>query len=135
MFLTEVDFASHGGAKPRFEQGSSRAIGAAIAVHRALGPGFVESVYQKAMCIALTNRHIEYETQKAVTVFFEGHEAGNHRLDMVIENEIVVELKAVKCLNEVHEKQLRSYLRASNLKVGLLLNFSGPVLTIKRVVV
>ena len=119
---------------PKFELGSSRAIGAAIAVHRALGPGFVEAVYQKAMCIALTNRSIKYETQKAVTVFFEGCEAGIHRLDMVIENEIVVELKAVKCLNEVHEKQLRSYLKASNLKVGLLLNFSGAVLTIKRVV-
>lgn len=117
-----------------FEPNTRVAIGAAIAVHRALGPGFVETIYQKALCVALTNRKIPFETQKPVTVSFEGTEVGIHRLDLIIDNEIVVELKAVKCLNEIHEKQLRSYLKASNLKVGLLLNFNASILAIKRVV-
>ena len=118
----------------KFEATSGRLIGAAIAVHRELGPGFVESIYQKALCIALANRKISFETQKPVVVRFEGIEAGTHKLDLVVENELVVELKAVKTLSEVHERQLRSYLKASNLKIGLLLNFNAVVLVIKRVV-
>lgn len=124
---------SEGGSE-KFEPTSGRVIGAAIAVHRELGPGFLESIYHKALCIALSNRQIPYETQKPVAVRFEGNEAGVHKLDLVVENELVVELKAVKSLNEIHEKQLRSYLKASNLKVGLLLNFNAVVLVIKRVV-
>lgn len=121
-------------AGTKFEPNSGSTIGAAIAVHRALGPGFVESIYQNALCVALTNRKIPYRTQTAVTVCFEGAEVGLHRLDLVVDSEIVVELKAVKSLNEIHEKQLLSYLRASNLKVGLLLNFNAAVLTIRRIV-
>ena len=117
----------------KFEAISGRVIGAAIAVHRELGPGFLESIYQKALCIALSNRQIAFETQKPVAVRFEGMEAGMHKLDLVVEHELVVELKAVKSLNEVHEKQLRSYLKASNLNIGLLFNFNAVVLVIKRV--
>lgn len=121
-------------AKTIFEPSSGSTIGAAIAVHRALGPGFMESIYQNALCVALTNRKIPYRTQTAVTISFEGAEVGLHKLDLVVDNEIVVELKAVRSLNEIHEKQVLSYLRASNLKVGLLLNFNAVVLTIKRIV-
>jgi GxxExxY protein len=120
--------------RTEFEASSGRVIGAAIAVHRELGPGFLESIYHKALCIALLNRQIAFETQRPVAVIFEGNEAGVHKLDLVVENELVVELKAVKTLGEVHEKQLRSYLKASSLKVGLLLNFNAVVLVIKRVV-
>jgi len=130
--IGENPAATTGGA--RFEASSGRVIGAAIAVHRELGPGFLESIYHKALCIALSNRQIAFETQKPVVVHFEGAEAGTHKLDLVIENELIVELKAVRTLNEIHEKQLRSYLKASNLRVGLLLNFNAVVLVIKRVV-
>jgi GxxExxY protein len=117
-----------------FEPLSRETIGAAIAVHKALGPGFVESIYQNALCIALSKRHIPYQTQMPVSVSFEGTEVGCHKLDLVVARQIVVELKAVKSLNEVHERQLRSYLKASTLKVGLLLNFNAAVLAIRRIV-
>ena len=129
-----MERANSGLDKAKFEPISGRTIGAAIDVHRILGPGFVESIYQNALCIALTNRQIPYEAQKPIAVHFEGAEVGIHKLDLVVGNEIVVELKAVKCLTEIHEKQLRSYLKASKLRAGLLLNFNAALLAIKRVV-
>ena len=82
----------------------------------------------------MRHRGIVYESQKEISVFFEGEEGGVHRLDLLVENEIIVELKAVKALDESHFAQLRSYLRASGLHVGLLMNFNSPTLTVKRVV-
>ncbi len=117
-----------------FEPSSGKVIGAAIAVHRALGPGFIESIYQKAMSVELAKRQIAFESQKEITVLYEGIDVGLHRLDLVIEEEIIVELKAVKTLTDLHERQLRSYLKASNLRVGLLLNFQATLLAIRRVV-
>ena len=118
----------------QFEQLSGRIIEAAIAVHRELGPGFLESVYESAMKTALRHRGIAYESQKEVTVVFEGEEAGVHRLDLLVEHEIVVELKAVKSLEDLHFSQVRSYLKATRLHVGLLMNFNWPTLIVKRVV-
>jgi GxxExxY protein len=118
----------------QFEQLSSRVIEAAIAVHRELGPGFLESVYENAMKTALRHREIPFESQKEVTVIFEGEEAGVHRLDLLVENEIVVELKAVKALEDLHFAQVRSYLKATKLHVGLLTNFNAPTLVVKRIV-
>ena len=117
-----------------FEQLSSRVIEAAIAVHRELGPDFLESIYESAMKTALRHRGMVYESQKEVTVVFEGEEAGVHRLDLLVENEIVVELKAVKALEDLHFAQVRSYLKATGLHVGLLMNFNAPTLLVKRVV-
>jgi GxxExxY protein len=128
------EIASAEAESKSFDTASGRTIGAAIAVHRALGPGFVESLYQNALCVALTNRGIPYQTQKLVSVAFEGTDVGVHKLDLVVDQTLVVELKAVRCLNDVHERQVRSYLKASNLKVWLLLNFNAAVLVIKRVV-
>lgn len=108
---------------------------AAIHVHKALGPGFLESIYHSAMKVALRNRGIRYETERTITIIYEGEEVGTHRLDLVVENEIVVELKAVRQLADVHAAQLRSYLKAARIHVGLLLNFQAPTLEIKRVVV
>ena len=110
----------------RFEPTSGEVIAAALAVHCELGPGFLEAIYHNAMCVALSHRTIPFETQKPIPVFFEGSEVGLQKLDLVVKEEIVVELKAVKALEEIHKAQLRSYLRASNLKVGLLLNFNAP---------
>lgn len=120
--------------KHQFEELSGRAIEAAIAVHRELGPGFLETTYESAFKTALRHRGITYESQKEIPVFFEGEEAGVHRLDLLVENEIIVELKAVEALEDSHFAQLRSYLRATKLHVGLLMNFSSPTLTVKRVV-
>jgi GxxExxY protein len=117
-----------------FEQLSGQIIEAAISVHRELGPGFLESVYESAMKVALRHRGIVYQPQHEVTVFFEGDEVGVHRLDLVVESEIVVELKAVKALDDIHFAQVKSYLKATRLRVGLLMNFNAPTLVVKRVV-
>lgn len=117
-----------------FEELSSRVIGAALDVHKALGPGFLESVYQKAMEVALEHRNLPRERQKEVHVFFEDVDVGLHRLDLVIDGQIILELKAVKALEEVHFAQVRAYLRATGLRVGLLLNFNSATLVIKRIV-
>jgi GxxExxY protein len=118
----------------QFEQLSGQVIEAAICVHRELGPGFLESVYESALKVALRNRGIIYDPQREVTIFFENEEVGIHRLDLIVENQIVVELKAVKALEEIHFAQVRSYLKATRLGVGLLLNFNSPKLIIKRIV-
>lgn len=118
----------------QFDPLSSRIIEAAIAVHRELGPGFLETVYESAVKTALRHRGVCYECQKEVAVLFEGEEAGTHRLDLLVENAIVVELKAVKALEDVHFAQVRSYLKATGLHIGLLLNFNAPTLVIKRIV-
>jgi GxxExxY protein len=109
-------------------------IEAAITVHTELGPGFLESIYESALKTALRHRGMEYEVQKQVTVYFEGEEAGVQRLDLVVENELIVELKAVSSLEAIHFAQVRSHLSATGLHVGLLLNFNAPQLVVKRVV-
>lgn len=116
-----------------FEPVSASLIGAALAVHRAIGPGFREAIYKKAMCVALSNRHIPFVTEVTITVEFEGSVVGRHRLDLVVEG-IVVELKAVKEIHDVHRHQVLSYLKASGLRTGLLLNFNASQLLIKRIV-
>jgi GxxExxY protein len=118
-----------------FELLSGKIIEAALEVHKALGPGFLESIYQKALEVALTHRNISWDDQREVTIFFEGEQIGCHRLDLIVEEQIVVELKAVRALEDIHFAQLRSYLKATGLHVGLLLNFNAPTLVIKRVVV
>jgi GxxExxY protein len=110
-------------------------IAAALAVHRELGPGFIESIYHAAMRVSLTNRAIPFQSEYPVDVMFEGALVGRARIDLVIANRIVLELKAVEKLQDLHLVQLRSYLRCTHLNVGLLLNFNAPTLTIKRMVV
>jgi GxxExxY protein len=118
----------------QFEMLSGRILEAAVAVHKALGPGFLEGVYQRAMEVALRHREIPFQNQKEIHIFFEGEDLGIHRLDLVVGDEIVVELKAVKALEDIHFAQVKSYLKATGLHVGLLLNFNSPTLLVKRVV-
>ena len=117
-----------------FEELSSRILAAAVEVHRTLGPGFLECVYEKALTVAFQHRGVPYAQQWEVRVRFEDEEVGTHRIDLVVDGRILVELKAVKGLEDVHFAQVRSYLKASGLHVGLLLNFNAPVLVAKRVV-
>lgn len=116
------------------EAATGRVIGAAIAVHRELGPGFVESVYHRAMELELRRRRIPFASESEVEVIYDGVVVGRHRLDLIVEHGIVVELKAVHALEAVHFAQLRSYLKATHQPIGLLLNFGGARMVIKRVI-
>jgi len=108
-------------------------IGAALEVHRGLGPGFLESVYENALCVELGRRAISFDRQLEVPVLYVGLEVGRHRVDLVVAERVVVELKAIKALEPIHFAVLCSYLRASDKRVGLLLNFHAPTLQVKRV--
>jgi len=121
-------------AKHDFEELSKKIIGAAIEVHRDLGPGFIESIYEQALKIEFAEHNFHFDSQKEIKMKYLGVEVGLHRLDLLVENQIILEIKAVKELLDVHFAQLRSYLKATGLKVGLLLNFAKPTLEIKRVV-
>ena len=103
-------------------------IGCAIAVHRALGPGFLESIYKKAMCIELDARGLTYERERPIRVKYRDVEIPGQRVDLIVEGLIVVELKAVVRLDGVHRAQLISYLRTTGLRGGLLINFRVRVL-------
>jgi len=117
-----------------FEALSGEILEAAVAVHKALGPGFLESIYLKALEVALRHRNIPFEAQKEIRIFFEDAAGGLHRLDLVVAGEIIAELKAVKVFEDIHYATLKSYLKATTIRVGLLLNFNAPTLVIKRVV-
>ncbi len=112
---------------------TGKIIGAAIEVHRELGPGFLESIYEEALALEFASRGIPFERQRRVPVVYKGVEVGSHQLDLFAFDEVVVELKAVKNLKDVHFAVVRSYLRALGRAHGLLLNFSTPTLTIRRV--
>lgn len=117
-----------------FEEVSGRILGAALEVHKALGPGFLESIYQRAMEVALEYRGIPFQRQLEVHVYFEGVDLGIQRLDLIVEQQIILELKAVRALEDLHFAQVRSYLKATALPTALLLNFNAPTLVIKRIV-
>jgi GxxExxY protein len=112
---------------------TGRIIGAAIQVHKALGPGFIESIYGKALAVELRAMGIPFQTELVVSIHHRGEEVGSHRLDFFVAGEIVVELKAVRELEDVHFQIVKSYLSAIRRKHGLILNFSKPTLEIRRV--
>jgi GxxExxY protein len=108
-------------------------IGAAMEVHRELGPGFLESVYQRAMETELRHRGVPFESQYRIPLTYKGCVLGEHVLDLVVDGRVVAELKAVRELNEQHRAQLISYLKASQLPVGLLINFAKVSVEHRRV--
>src|SRR4030095_7247538 len=107
-------------------------IAAAIRVHRALGPGFLESVYEEALAVEFALSEIQFVRQYPVPLFYRDHQIGEHRLDFLVERKIVVELKAVSRLEDIHFAICRSSLKAISLEDGLLFNFATTPLTIKR---
>ena len=107
---------------------TERIIACGIAVHRVLGPGFVESTYEAAFCVELAERRIAFERQLVVPVTYKDRKIGEYRPDLVVENRVVVEIKSVEQLIGLHRAQLRAYMRVLNLPVGLLLNFNSEVL-------
>jgi GxxExxY protein len=108
-------------------------IAGAIAVHRELGPGFLETVYEQALAVEFAIRGTAFVRQKPIPLFYRDHQIGEHRIDFLVEDKIVVELKATEALEKVHFAIVRSYLKATGLSDGLILNFSSMPLTVKRV--
>ena len=113
---------------------TGKIIAALIEVHKKLGPGFLESIYQAALPIEIKNRGLTVEEQKSIRIIYDGKEIGLHRLDLVIEGQVIVEIKAVSAFDDSHMAQVLSYLKATKLKVGLLINFAKGTLKIKRIV-
>jgi GxxExxY protein len=104
-------------------------IGAAILVHRALGPGLLESVYEECLAYELTLKTIEFERQKAVPITYREIRLDcGFRLDLLVKNEVIVELKAVEAILPIHKAQVLTYLKLTGLRLGLLINFNVPVL-------
>ena len=103
-----------------------------IKVHRTLGPGFLESIYRKALFIELQKHKLCVEMEKEVVVYYDHQEVGRHRLDMMIQNRVVVELKTVEDLSRAHYAQLRSYMKATGRTVGILVNFSKEKADFRR---
>ncbi len=107
---------------------TEKIIGSAIEVHRNLGPGLLESIYEKALCHELTERGITFENQKTVPVLYKSAALGEFRLDLLVEDKIIVELKAVERNDPVFKAQLLSYLKLTGHRLGLLINFNVPLL-------
>ncbi len=109
----------------RGDELTGQIIGASIEVHRALGPGLLESVYETCLLYELLGRRLHAERQKALPVVYKGHHIDcGYRIDLLVEQEVIVELKAVARIEPIHEAQLLSYLKLSGCHIGLLINFN-----------
>jgi GxxExxY protein len=110
---------------PDLEDLAAALVDSAFKVHRTLGPGLLESVYESCLCIELTRRGISYERQAPMPLVYEGVNVdGGFRLDLLVERSVVLEIKAVEKLMPIHQSQVLTYLRLTNLRLGLLINFS-----------
>jgi len=108
---------------------TQRVLGAAIEVHRALGPGLLESAYEECLCHELQLRRLTFDRQVDLPIAYKGIRLDcGYRLDIAVQNSVILELKSVEKLLPVHEAQLLTYLRLSDIRVGLLVNFNVPVL-------
>lgn len=110
-----------------------RIIECIIRVHQVLGPGFLETIYRHALLIELRSRGLDTETEKEIVIRYEGRVVGKHRLDLLVEGQVIVELKTVEALNKVHYAQVRSYLKATGLKTALLVNFASDTADFRRI--
>lgn len=108
--------------------------GAVFEVNRVLGPGFLEKVYENALLIELRKQGLKAECQVPIRVFYKGNVVGEYIADILVEEKVIVELKTVERLEKIHEAQLLNYLKATGIRVGLLVNFKHPKAEIKRMV-
>jgi len=113
---------------------SSKVIDCAIEVSRRLGTGFLESVYENALCVELEKQGINFRQQKALKVIYKGEIVGNFVTDIVIENKLIIELKVVAEISRAHKAQVINYLKATGIPVALLLNFGTPKMGVQRIV-
>ena len=119
--------------KYKYSELTGKIIGAAMEVHNNLGNGFQEVIYQRALSIELNLQGIMHEREKEMELTYKGYEIGHRRVDFFVENKIMVEIKAVKELEDVHLAQTINYLEAYGLEIGLLINFGNSSLQFKRV--
>ena len=110
------------------DQLAHRVIGMAIEVHRTLGPGYLESVYEQALCLELTEHAIAHSSQALIEVMYKGHMIGQGRIDIWVVQRLIIELKAVEAFTAVHKAQVISYLKTTRCQLGLLINFNVPML-------
>jgi len=127
---------NHTGVGPEIEVLVEKILGCAFTVHRALGPGFLETIYQKALCLELEAQGLPFEREKPLVVMYRGRGIPGQRVDLLVGGEVIVEVKAVGALEPVHVAQVLSYLKTTSLRVGLLINFREALLRngIRRVV-
>jgi GxxExxY protein len=120
----------------RVDQVAQTIVDAAIEVHRALGPGYFESTYEAALCVELSLRAVAFVRQPVIPVRYKGRVVGEHRLDLLVEDLVIVELKAVDGLGTIHTAQALSYLKATGKPLALILNFNTPLMKngIRRIV-
>ncbi len=117
------------GKKREFSELSNRVIGCAIEVHKALGPGLLESAYQQCLCHELRLNGINFQIEKPLPIDYKGcHLDCGYRIDILVEDEIIIELKSVEQLNKVHDAQILSYMKLANIKQGFLINFNATLL-------
>ena len=122
---------------PELDDLITRIIGCVIRVHRELGPGFLESIYAAALAFELQAAQIHYEREKAVTVHYRGLAISGQRVDFIVADSVILEIKAATRIDPIFEAKLISYLRTTGIKVGLLINFNVPLVKdgIRRLVV
>ena len=117
----------------KYKELTHKIIGCAMKVHSTLGSGFQEVIYQRAMAIEMTKQNLAFERELEMEIFYEEHLIGNRRVDFFVEDKIMVELKAVSKLDDLHLAQAMNYCQAYNLPIGLLINFGSRSLEYKRV--
>ena len=112
---------------------TGKIIGCAMEVHKVLGSGFQEVIYQRALAIEMNHQHLAYSREHEMDIFYKGEKIGGRRVDFFVEGKIMVELKAIIQLEDVHLAQAINYLEAYNMSIGLLINFGNKSLQFKRV--
>ena len=130
-----MDSPTRAAIPQHIEDIAHRVIGCAITVHRILGPGFKERIYERAFCLELEEAKLSYESEKKILVPYKRWQLEGHKLDLIVAGVVIVELKAVPRLADVHRLQVLSYLKATGLRLGFVMNFNAEVMKqgIKRV--
>ena len=119
---------------PKGSFGAEKIIGCAFSVSNALGAGFLEKVYQNALLVELANAGLQAEKEKQIQVLYKNQVVGDYFADILVNQQVIIEIKAVQSLNEIHQAQLLNYLKATNLSLGLLINFGTPKIQIKKMI-
>ncbi|MCB9433310.1 MAG: GxxExxY protein [Ardenticatenaceae bacterium] len=115
-----------------YEELTQKIIGCAFKVHKVLGGGYLEKVYENALCLELAKQQLAAQQQVPLTVYYEGQSVGDFIADIVVESCVIVEIKAIRMLNQQHEAQVVNYLTTTGLEIGLLINFGSSSVEIKR---
>lgn len=109
-------------------------IGLAINVHKTLGSGFVERIYQRAMYLEFKNNKLKFEREKKIPVYYQKALLGYEKVDFIVNDQVILELKCVGEISEIHKAQLLSYLKVAKAPIGLIINFAKPIIEVKRLI-